>query len=236
VDELSAPPFVLPECTLLPAVPIVDFDEMAALTCRVMDVPAAQVNLVDRTQQVFPGAAGLDAAKMRERTTPIAYSFCQYVVMWAEPLVVPDAREHPMLRDNPGISENGVVAYAGMPLRDLQDTVVGTLCVFDDHRRDWTDAQVETLRQLAIVCSAQLQLVESKAKAAVLDERDRMALDLHESVARELLGLSMMLGSARSQAQGGPVAHLMDTAMSSVDTALSNLRASVYDRSTAANT
>ena len=230
MDVRTDPPFTLPDCTLLPAAPIEEFDEMAALTSRVLDAPAASVNLVDRDQQIFPGAVGLNERMTRERSSPIAYSFCQYVVMWAEPLIVPDARKHPVLCDNPAIVENQVVAYAGMPLRDLRGQVVGSLCVFDPQPRMWTGSQVETLRQLAIVCSSQLQLVESKARAAVLGERDRMAHALHERVARELLGLSMLLGSARSQASG-PLAPLMDTALTSVDTALSNLRASVYDRS-----
>ena len=230
VDVLADPPFALPECTLLPAVAVAEFDEMAALTCRVLGAPAAQVNLVDREHQVFPGAFGVDEEANRRRSSPIAYSFCQYVVRWAEPLIVPDAREHPLLKDNPAIVENKVVAYAGMPLRDLDDRVIGSLCVFDSRPREWTDAQIETLRQLAIVCNAQLQLVESKAHAAVLDERDRMALQLHDRVAGELLTLSMCLGSARSQSDG-PLARLMDDAMTSVDTALRNLRASVFDRS-----
>ena len=230
VDATTDPPYALPERTLLPPQAVEEFDQMAALTCRVVDAPSAQVNLVDRRNQVFPGAAGISEQANLERSAPLAYSFCQYVVQWGEPLIVPDAREHPVLKDNPTIVENQVVAYAGMPLRDLNDRVIGSLCVFDATPRDWTDAQIETLRQLAIVCSAQLQLVESKARTAVLDEQDRMALYLQEGVARELLALSMVLGSARSQAQGSPVARLLDNAMASVDTALSNLRTSAYDR------
>ena len=227
-DEIEAP-FSLPECTLLPAEAVAEFDQMAALTRRVLGVPTATVTLVDRTSQVYPGAAGLAPALDSARTTPLAYSYCQYVVIHAAPLVVADARTHPLLAGSPAITENKVVAYAGMPLHDLAGRVVGSLCAIDSRPRTWTDTQVETLRDLAVACSAQLQLVESKQRAAVLDERDRIALGLHDRVARQLLSLSMTLGNARSQSSG-QMALLMDTALGSVDTALANLRTSVYDR------
>jgi GAF domain-containing protein len=230
VDAATGTPSALPEHTLLPPQAVAEFDEMAALTRRVLGVPTATVTLVDRRAQIYPGAAGLAPVLDAARQTPLEYSYCQYVVASAEPLVVSDARTHPLLAESPAISENHVIAYAGMPLRDLNDRVIGSLCAIDAEPREWTDTQIETLRQLAIACSAQLQLVESKARAAVLGEQDRMALDLQESVARELLALSMVLSSARSQAQGNPVAGLLDNALTSVDTALTNLRTSVYDR------
>ena len=227
-DGIEAP-FPLPECTLLPAEAVAEFDQLAALTRRVLGVPTATVTLVDRTSQIYPGAAGLAPALDSARSTPLAYSYCQYVVVQAAPLVVADARLHPLLASSPAITENQVVAYAGMPLRDLAGRVVGSLCAIDSRPRTWTDTQIETLRDLAVACSAQLQLVESKQQAAVLDERDRIATGLHERVARELLSLSMTLGNARSQSSG-PIATLMDAALDSVDTALANLRTSVYDQ------
>src|SRR5438067_749411 len=99
---------------------------MAALTRRVIDAPTATVTLVDQQSQIFPGAAGLNDLQTALRSEPRAFSFCQYVVTWAEPLIVDDAREHPLLRDNPAIVQNNVIAYAGMPLRDLQDRVIGS--------------------------------------------------------------------------------------------------------------
>ena len=47
-------------------------------------------------------------------------------------MVLPDARLHPALRDNLAVPELGVVAYAGMPLTDLEGRVLGSLCAIDD--------------------------------------------------------------------------------------------------------
>ena len=228
-DALPVAQEALPACTLLPARAIPEFDEMASLTCRVLGVPTATVTLVDTQRQVWPGAQGLRPDLEAARSTPLTHSFCQFVVASAEPLVVADAREDPRLAGSPAITENQVIAYAGMPLRDLAGNVVGSLCAIDREPVAWTSEQVETLRQLALVCSAQLQLAEAMARSAVLAERDRVALELHEKVARALIGVTMMLGSARSQASGQMVS-LVDDAIAGLDLALTNLRTSLYAR------
>src|SRR5689334_1638201 len=84
--------------------------------------------LVQPDRQVFPGTAGLPEPWASTRATPLTHSFCQHVVTSAEPLVVPDAGEHPLLRDNRAVHELGVVAYAGMPLTDENGNVWGRWC------------------------------------------------------------------------------------------------------------
>ena len=51
-----------------------------------------------------------------ERATPLSHSFCQHAIVAREPLVVPDAREHPVLKTNPAIRDLAVIAYLGVPL------------------------------------------------------------------------------------------------------------------------
>ena len=58
------------------------------------------VTLVSPDEQVFPGAAGLPEPYQSERRTPLSHSFCQHVVASSEPLVVEDARVHPLVRHN----------------------------------------------------------------------------------------------------------------------------------------
>jgi GAF domain-containing protein len=231
VDVTADPPFPLPEHTLLPAEAVEEFDQMAALTRRVLGVPTATVTLVDQNAQIYPGAAGLAPALDAARQTPLPYSYCQFVVTFAEPLVVSDARTHPLLADSPAITENKVIAYAGMPLRDTDNQVIGSLCAIDSEPREWTTEQLETLADLATAVSAQLQRVQLHSRAAVLADRDRIAGTLNERALRELLGLSMRLGSIRSQVSGSAVGAQVDQAMSTLDGALNDIRGTVYGRS-----
>ena len=69
-----------------------------------------------------------------------------------------DAREHPLLRDNPAIRDLGVIAYAGAPLITPDGHVLGTLCAIDHQPRHWTPEQVEILCNLAGSVLTEIQL------------------------------------------------------------------------------
>ena len=102
--------------------------------------PVALVSLVDADRQFFKSCLGLPEPWASARETPLSHSFCQHAVARREPLVVDDAREHEVLRDNPAIRDMGVVAYAGIPLIDAAGHALGTLCVIDSQPRHWTKA------------------------------------------------------------------------------------------------
>ena len=101
--------------TQLDAVPDEAFDRFARLVSDLLDVPVALVSLVSAERQFFPGAVGLPEPWAARRQTPLTHSFCQHVVDIEVPMVLPDARLYPRVRDNLAIEDLGVIAYAGMP-------------------------------------------------------------------------------------------------------------------------
>ncbi|MEI4274087.1 SpoIIE family protein phosphatase [Klenkia sp. LSe6-5] len=171
----------LPSSTPLPAESDPAFERFARLVRAQLGVPVALVTLVSEQEQVFPGSLGLPEPWQGERRTPLSHSFCQHVVRSEEPLVVPDAREHPLVRDNLAIRDLGVVAYAGIPLRDQEGAVVGSLCAIDGEPHDWSATDLAVLRDLADACSSELQLrgVQRRTEAMAADhdaDRTRWAL------------------------------------------------------------
>ncbi|MEH1102828.1 SpoIIE family protein phosphatase [Micromonospora sp. CPCC 205561] len=144
--------------TRLTSAPDEAFNRFARLVGDLLDVPVALVSLVDAERQFFPGEVGLGQPWAARRQTPLSHSFCQHVVDLGTPMVLPDARLHPAVRDNLAVPELGVVAYAGMPLTDLEGRVLGSLCAIDDKPRDWTAEQLRTLADLAAACSSELRL------------------------------------------------------------------------------
>ena len=148
----------LPATTPLPAVSDPAFERFARLVRATLGVPVALVTLVSADAQVFPGAVGLPEPWQTERSTPLSHSFCQHVVTSARPLVIPDAREHPLVQDNLAIADLGAVAYVGVPLLAEDGTAVGSLCAIDVEPREWTDAELAVLRDLADACSSELEL------------------------------------------------------------------------------
>ena len=138
-----------------------------------------------RTSRSSRGWSGLPEPWASTRSTPLTHSFCQYVVASAEPLIVTDAREHPLLRDNRAVHDLGVVAYAGMPLTDENGTVLGSLCAIDTVPREWTDDELTALSDLADACSTELRLRLVRYEAQVeRARRDQLEDELRRSAER----------------------------------------------------
>lgn len=147
------------------------FDAFARLVCRFLDVPVALVSLVDDERQFFPGAQGLEGPAGAARQTPLSHSLCQVVVRTGEALVVADTAVDALTCTSLAVSDLGVAAYAGMPLRDDEGRVLGSLCAIDLEPRRWTDAEIETLHDLADACSAELRLrIHATRAAAAVQE------------------------------------------------------------------
>ena len=91
------------------------FDRLAGVARRVLGAPVCLVSLVEIDRQFFKSCVGLPEPWATRRETPLSHSFCQHVVGAGEPLVVEDAREHALLRDNLAIREMNVIAYLGIP-------------------------------------------------------------------------------------------------------------------------
>ena len=162
------------------------FDRYARMVCRALGVPIGLVSLVEEHRQVFAGACGLPEELDAVRETPLSHSFCQHVVGGERPLVVADAREDLLLRDNLAIPDLGIIAYAGWPITDHTGQIVGSLCAIDREPRDWSAEQLEMLEDLAAACSTELSERALRTKAA---DGQREAQDLsHRS--RVLLALS----------------------------------------------
>ena len=133
------------------------FDSLARVASRVLSAPVALVSLVDKDRQFFKSCIGLPEPWASERGTPLSHSFCQHAVAARKPLIVDDARDHPVLRDNLAIRDLNVIAYAGIPLITHAGEALGTLCVIDDKPRRWTTEETSLLAQIAEAVVAQIE-------------------------------------------------------------------------------
>lgn len=156
------------------------FEKITTMVGRLLKVPVALVSLVDIDRQFFKSAQGVAEPWATRRETPLTHSFCQHVVTSEMPLQVNDAREEALVRDNLAVSDLGVIAYLGMPIR-LRGVTIGSLCAIDGKPRQWTSDDFATLRDLAALADAQIAL-RSEARAAVVEEKAQVA----ETVAAEL--------------------------------------------------
>jgi GAF domain len=139
------------------------FDRLARLAAHVLHAPVALVSLVDSDRQFFKSCLGLPEPWATRRGSPLTHSFCQHAVANREPLLVTDARVHPVLRDNLAIRDMGVIAYAGIPLIDTDGHALGTLCVIDSQPRHWTSNQIQLLSDIAGSVVTEISLAQTAA-------------------------------------------------------------------------
>ena len=151
------------------------FDRLTRLAARILDTPVALVSLVDEDRQFFKSCVGLPMPWALQRETSLSHSFCQHAVTSGEPLVIEDAREHPLVRDNLAIPDLGVVAYAGIPLITPDGHPLGSFCVIDAKPRAWTAQEIDILKDLAASVMTEIEL-RAVAREAERGRREKAAL------------------------------------------------------------
>ena len=172
----------LQRTNLLDSPPEDAFDRLTKLACKVLHVPISLISLVDKERQFFKSVMGPHPwATLRE--TPLSHSFCQHLVPTSKPLVIADARLHALLHDNLAIAELGVVAYLGIPLISPDGQTLGSLCVIDTQAREWTEEEIDTLRELAAWATTEVKL---RVTAQQLHAAEALRDDLTHMIVHDL--------------------------------------------------
>jgi predicted PurR-regulated permease PerM len=134
------------------------FDAAARRAADIFDVPMATVTLISEDVQTVHGAFGRlgaasdgagEASRGHGLNVPRSLSMCGHVVASAESLVVPDISRDIRFAGNPALQSQGLRFYAGAPLRDAHDHVLGTLCLLDVEPRTLSERDVKLLQALA---------------------------------------------------------------------------------------
>jgi len=139
-------------CQVLDTPPDARLDAITRLAARLFDVPISFISLVDEDRQWFKSAFGPTTGSLvTAGQTPRRESFCAYALLEPqEPLVIEDATLDPRVADSVLVTGNpGVRFYAGVPLRDDDGYVLGTLCIADTRPRRLKPEMLENLVDLA---------------------------------------------------------------------------------------
>lgn len=129
------------------------FDRVVRLAAQLFDVPRAALTLIDRERQWFKAQVGfsIDAS-------PRECSICSHVI--CEPsgeLILSDVAQDKRFYDNPNvIGEPHIRSYAGVTITDGNGFRLGALCVLDTTARQFSDKQLQGLRDLAAIVESEL--------------------------------------------------------------------------------
>jgi signal transduction histidine kinase/HAMP domain-containing protein len=121
------------------------------------------------------------------------------------PLLIEDMSQDPH-RPLPASTEEGLRSFAAVPLR-AKESVVGTLGVATRGDRRFTDDEVNLLSAIGGQVGLAVEnarLYRHSRQAAILDERNRMAREIHDSLAQGLTGIIVQLEATERLAQRRP--------------------------------
>ena len=169
------------------------FDRITTLAARLFDAPISIISIVDHDRIWFKSHHGIDVTEIGRDPGLCASAICQ-----VEPWVVKDASVDVRTIDNPLVAgELGLRFYLGVPLTTADGFNLGTLNVIDVEPREVTDAEIETLRDLAAVVVDELEV--RLAVRTTLEERRRRALELNDDVVQGLALAQLALQTGREE-------------------------------------
>jgi two-component system, cell cycle sensor histidine kinase and response regulator CckA len=208
-DRLAA----LRRTALLDTPPEEAFDRLTRMAARLLGTPISLISLVTDERQFFKSATGLPEPWASRRVSPISFSFCGHVVATGEPLVVEDARRHPLLRHSQAIRELGWVAYAGVPLITRQGHTVGSFSVVDKMPRVWSERDIGLLQDLAASAVTEIELRGEVAERRQAEQARRESEDqFHSTFEESGIGMAVISIDGRWLRVNRALTEMLDSA------------------------
>lgn len=128
------------------------FDRITRLAKRLFKIPISLVTFIDEDRQWFKSKVGVDITE-----TPREDAFCNQTIQGDEPLIVLDASQDPLFRDNPLVTGMPYIRfYAGYPLKAPSGEKLGSLCVIDDKPRFFSENDSQMLRELGLMVEEEI--------------------------------------------------------------------------------
>jgi len=197
--------------------------------------PIAAIHLLDTKQKLLRLAVwrGIPAAILSHiETLPFDPLLPDWRLGQGEPVLIPD------LAADPRLPEFGLkldqFAYLGVPMR-ARGQVMGVLSLIGDETHQFNAEEVALLASVADqvgVAIENARLRQQAERAAIVEERERLARELHDSVTQSLYSLTLfaeagvnLLDSGNIEAARHDLARMGETAQQ----ALKEMRLLVYE-------
>jgi EAL domain-containing protein (putative c-di-GMP-specific phosphodiesterase class I)/GGDEF domain-containing protein len=143
---------ILRQLNLLDTPPSENFDRITRMASTLFDLPIAAVSLSDHDRQWFKSRVGVDHWEI-----PRFKACCGEVTDTNSMVVVNDLLESEQYADS-HLAESGIRFYAGAPLTTNDGHTLGAMCVLGTEPRQITDDEKKSLKDLAAMVMAQIDL------------------------------------------------------------------------------
>ncbi|HEX6304367.1 MAG TPA: PAS domain S-box protein [Anaerolineales bacterium] len=218
---------------------ILNVDELLAQTAHLIQDAFGyyhvHIGLIQGDEIHFPGPAGVWQSEpdcsycATLQLVPGPETICGWVVEAGRPLLVPDISQEPRYLHPIGATGSGVV----VPLQ-VKGQVIGLLDVESREVNDFDESDVAVLQLLAnqvAVAIENARLYEKAQYLAALQERQKLARELHDSVSQALYGLALGTRTARTLIDQDPqkAVEPLDYCLALAEAGLAEMRALIFE-------
>ena len=200
-----------------------------------LDVEAGEIFLCDEMGQIFRRALHLgdmvESFLTRDSFT-LGEGPIGQVAESKKPLVSIDPqRELGYFRHE--VVEAGLCCVACIPLA-TRGNVLGVMCVAAKQPQNFDDRVLDLLLSIGTWAGLSIENVRLQRQArrlAVLEERERFGMDLHDGIIQSIYGVGLALDYARSMVDEEPVAarEKIDKAINGLDNTIRDIRSYILD-------
>jgi len=200
----------------------------------VMNTPAGFIHLFDEARERLNLQAwqGLPANQIDQiSTAPLGSGLIGWVIEQAKPVVIPDLAAGPQPLFS---TANNMPTYLGVPMR-VRGNIIGVLSVLAETGRQFDPEEVALFDSMADqigVAVENARLYRQAEQLAVMNERSRLARDLHDSVTQSLYSATLLAEAGRRGAVAGDTdraADYLGQVSEAMQQALKEMRLLVYE-------
>lgn len=140
------------------------FEVIVRIGRRALNVPTLAITVVTQDKQWFKSVIGWNICEL-----PLEESLCARTIRKRTAMIIPDLRTNPRYAGNSLVVDMpGFRFYAGVPLMNKKNTVIGTLCATDTKPRKLSRTDYRVLVDIASLAQRELRNIESDTVQAAL--------------------------------------------------------------------
>lgn len=211
-------------------------DRSVARVVQVMNARNGTIHMLDETEELLKLAAAhnVPTALLPEiREVPVGTAVVGRVIQQGAPLYIPVIAEEPhaVPAAERALPQN---SFLGAPMR-AKGQMIGVLSVIGKANRQFSGEEISLIASIADqvgVAVENARLYQQAEELAVVQERQRLARELHDAVTQSVYSVLLLAGTGRRAAAAGDweeVAGFLDRLQQIAGQALRELRLLVYE-------
>jgi signal transduction histidine kinase len=172
-----------------------------------------------------------DDTRARIGDLPAGHGVLGLLIVEPKPIRLPDLSRHP---DSFGFPPGHPVmdSFLGVPIR-IRGAVFGNLYLTNKRDGDeFTDADEELCVALAAAAATTIETTRLQQRLAdllVVEDRERIARDLHDTVIQRLFATGLALSGAVARIEDPEVAHRVQSAVNDLDDTVGQIRTTIFE-------